>query len=264
MLESLRARRRARACCPACAASVGHRRHAGIHEPLHRRAWLALVAVVAALVPLAAWDDSGGSLAIAAEPSGIVFLPPPPPVEESSAEDVQGAIAWHASVAHGTPNAGWLEGGVRLPIEGVGFYTYNPITGRPPGGADRRFGTEALVRQLLALGRWWEATYPDAPRLGIGDLSRPEGGPFRDAHASHQNGLDVDIRLPRRDGVEGPSNPGNYDRARTQAIVDRAFAQGASLVLVGPHLDITGPVTPWPNHDDHLHIRFPDPDGAGN
>jgi hypothetical protein len=36
------------------------------------------------------------------------------------------------------------------------------------------------------------------------------------------------------------------------------------LILVGPNLDVSGPVTIWPNHDDHLHIRWPDPDGLGN
>ena len=43
--------------------------------------------------------------------------------------------------------------------------------------------------------------------------------------------------------------------------------RGADLVLIGPSLDLTGPsgvVVRWPNHDDHLHVRFPDPDGTGN
>ena len=45
-----------------------------------------------------------------------------------------------------------------------------------------------------------------------------EGGGDFDLHASHENGLDVDIRLPRSDGQEGQSNPGNYDRRLTQAL----------------------------------------------
>ena len=35
----------------------------------------------------------------------------------------------------------------------------------------------------------------------IGDISRRGGGPL-DEHASHQNGLDVDIYYPRLDGRE--------------------------------------------------------------
>ena len=78
-------------------------------------------------------------------------------------------------------------------------------------------------------------------------------------HVSHQNGLDVDIRLPRRDGAEAGAGPATYDRALTQAVVDRLVAQGASLVLVGPSLDVHGPsgiVMTWPNHDDHIHARW--------
>lgn len=264
MLERFRARRRALACCPACAASVGEVGLARHRHALSRRAWIGLVATATALVPLAAWDQTRPAVALGASPAGLVFLPPPPPVQESRSEDVQETIAWRRSTAHGTPNAGWLENGVRLPVEGEGFYTYSPITGQPPGGPDRRYGTDTLVRHLIDLGRWWAQTHPDAPRLGIGDLSRPGGGGFHDAHQSHQNGLDVDIRLPRADGREDRSDPSTYSRRLTQDLVDRAFAEGASLVLVGPHLTISGPVTTWPNHDDHVHIRWPDPDGLGN
>jgi murein endopeptidase len=169
------------------------------------------------------------------------------------------------SVAHGSPNGGWLENGVLLPVRGPGYYTYNPATQEPPGGPLRRWGTARLVRELLSATAWWAQTHPEAPRLGIGDLSLKGGGPFVTDHASHQNGLDVDIRLPRRDGVEGPANPATYDRELTQQLVDRFVAQGANLVLIGPSLDLAGPggvVIRWPNHDDHLHVRFPDPDGA--
>ena len=174
------------------------------------------------------------------------------------------------SLALGTPNAGSLSGGVQLPVSGTGYYTYDPATQNGPQAPDRRWGTATLVSQIMDLGEWWKRTHPDLPPLGIGDLSRQHGGPFTGpgvGHSSHQNGLDVDVRLPRSDRVEGPANPGTYDRALTQQIVDRAVAQGAALVLIGPHLDLTGPagvVVRWPNHDDHLHLRFPDPDGTGN
>lgn len=178
-------------------------------------------------------------------------------------------MEWRDNRALGTPNAGRLVDGVRLPAEGPGYYTYNPATQTPPGGADRTWGTRRLVREVLDLGEWWSRTHPGRPRLGIGDLSRPGGGPFTGpavGHASHQNGLDVDIRLVRRDGAEDATRPGTYDRPLTQAVVDRLVARGAGLVLIGPSLDLHGPpgvVMRWPNHDDHLHVRFPDPDRAG-
>ena len=53
----------------------------------------------------------------------------------------------------------------------------------------------------------FRAANPGAPRVGVADLSRPKGGVFDrryggDGHASHQNGLDIDILYPRKDGTE--------------------------------------------------------------
>jgi hypothetical protein len=234
---------------------------------------VALLCVGAALVPLAAFGGDGEDVpaARASESpfaSGVVSVRDAGHGEgRSLAEEPAGtpAVEWRPSRAVGTPNAGRLEEGVLLPGRGIGFYTYDPSTQATPGGSDRQWGTAGLVREILELGRWWAATHPNEPRLGIGDLSRPEGGPFRGpgvGHASHQNGLDVDIRLPRRDGVEGPVTPANYDRALSQAVVDRLVARGAELILIGHNLDLTGPagvVVRWPGHDDHLHVRFPNP-----
>jgi Penicillin-insensitive murein endopeptidase len=226
-----------------------------------------LFALVAATVPIAALDERRGSQAVAADsapkpspqPQGPPAPPPPPP-------PISTRIQWRDSIAHGTANVGWLERGVILPEDGPGFYTYYPYTQTPPNRAERRHGTALLVREVVAMGEWWQATFPDAPRLGIGDLSIEGGGSF-DLHASHENGLDVDIRLPRADGTEGQSNPSNYDQALTQSLVDYLVGRGAEYVFYGPNLDVGGPggrVTIWPNHDDHLHVRFPDPDGRGN
>ena len=268
-----RLRREALHCCPACAASVGTRAHRPRgHAAPRPWAWLALLAVAAALIPVAAMEGGrGGTTALAAAvaapaPAAIrtivttVASPPAPPPPE--------AVEWHDSVAHGTPNAGSLEGGVRLPAEGPGYYTYNPATQEPPGGRDRTWGTAMLVKQVRSVARWWATAHPGQPRLGIGDLSRETGGPFTGpvvGHASHQNGVDVDVRLVRRDGTERAVDPGTYDRDLTQQLVDRFLAAGATHVFVGPSLDLHGPnVMVWPALDDHLHVRFPDPDGTGN
>ncbi len=276
-------RRRALNCCAACAASAGVRARAR-----RRRApwaWVSLLCAAAALVPIAAMGAGGDEPSsahaapsptppAAAVPAVVVADAGPAPaaatarpvrkhlVEEAARTP---AVAWNHSRARGGPNGGSLENGVRLPVQGVGFYTYNPATQLPPGGTDRQWGTASLVQHVLDVSAWWARTYPNQPRLGIGDLSRQHGGSFTGpgvGHASHQNGLDVDIRLPRTDGVEGPATAATYDRALTQALVDRLVAQGAQLVLIGGNLDLTGPsgvVMTWPAHDDHLHVRFPNP-----
>ena len=265
-------RREALHCCPACAASLGRRRRRRGSRPPW--VWVILLALVAALVPIAALESgSGPSIAQAAQADGPAPAPParePRKREAPSSRAARPAVEWRESHALGTPNAGALQDAVRLPVEGPGYYTYNPATQSPPGGEDRTWGTAALVRQVLDLGVWWEGTHAGRPRLGIGDLSRRSGGPFTGpvvGHASHQNGTDVDIRLVRRDGTQAQVGADAYDRELTQAVVDRLVAQGASLVLVGPSLDLRGPsgvVMRWPNHDDHIHARFPDPDGLGN
>jgi len=235
------------------------------------RAWMVLLGAVAAALPLATALPDGASHAVAAEPA-VPVAPPsapadrgPPPAPQPAA-DIRSQVVWRKSIAHGTPNDGWLEQGVVLPAEGPGFYTYDPLTQTPPNLPGRRTGTATLVREVIDLGGWWAAHHPAGPRLGVGDLSETSGGAF-DLHVSHRNGTDVDIRLPRRDGVEGPASPLSYDRALTQELVDWWVARGALLVLYGPHLSLSGPageVEVWPNHDDHLHIRIPDPDGTGN
>jgi murein endopeptidase len=225
------------------------------------------------LLPLAALDDrSGAASAIAAaapaERAAPAVVPPTP--RRSRPPDAEERVVWRESIALGNPNNGRLVRGVQLPPVGEGFYTYDPATQRRPGGATRQWGTAALVKEIILLGRWWARTHPKSPRLGIGDLSQPEGGRFGGpgvGHLSHQNGLDVDIRLVRADGTEGGAHAGNYDVELTQDLVDRLVVRGADLVLIGPSLDLSGPrgvVMRWPNHDDHLHVRVLDPDGEGN
>jgi hypothetical protein len=283
-MSSRSLRREALHCCPACAASIGARARSRRRTGRGPWTWLALLAVVAALVPVAAMDE-GGQAAVAHAASAPAPEPTPAPAPRPRREpappssapepaatprEVRPRVEWRDSRALGTPNGGSLQNAVRLPDAAPGYYTYDPATQRPPGGADRTWGTSLLVREVLDLGGWWARTHPVQPRLGIGDLSRQSGGPFTGpvvGHASHQNGLDVDIRLVRRDGAEAGAGPDTYDRALTQAVVDRLVARGASLVLIGPSLDLHGPagvVVRWPNHDDHLHVRFPDPDGLGN
>ncbi|MGD9696048.1 MAG: penicillin-insensitive murein endopeptidase [Thermoleophilia bacterium] len=283
--RAARARRRqAVHCCPACAASArrpARRRRSGGRPPW---AWVTLLALVAGLVPIAAQGVSDEPIVAqaadaAVEPSPDPAPPPtPPPAPDPAPRPAPPAqrenklrVEWHDSTAHGGPNGGSLSGGVRLPAEGEGYYTYNPATQEPPGGADRQWGTAALVREVRQWAQWWALTHPKQPRLGIGDLSQEHGGAFGGpvvGHASHQNGLDVDIRLPRADGVEGAANPSNYDRGLTQSLLDHIANRAAvTLVLIGPSLDLdmsSGKVVRWPAHDDHLHIRIADPDGTGN
>lgn len=174
-------------------------------------------------------------------------------------------VDWRHAISIGLPYAGRLENGVRLPQEGDDYVTWDPVNDRVPNRAWRLYGTEELVRTILKVIREYRAANPGAPRVVIGDMSRKGGGPL-DEHVSHQNGLDVDIYYPRKDReLADPFSVSNIDMALAQDLVDRFVAAGAQLVLVGPSTGLTGPsgvVLPYPNHDNHIHLRLRHPVGG--
>lgn len=175
-------------------------------------------------------------------------------------------LDWRDSRALGTHTAGRLEHGVRLPASGPAFFTWDPVLRRSPNRGWRRWGTDRLVRVLLGVAREHHAAHPRAPRMAIGDLSRPRGGDFGPrfgyiGHVSHQNGLDADVYYPRADGRElAPRDASEIDRRLSQELVDRFVAAGAEVVFVGPNTGLSGPagrVEALVHHDNHLHVRLP-------
>ena len=153
---------------------------------------------------------------------------------------------------------------MQLPAEGPHWFTWDPALKRVPDRPWRRWGTDRLVRTVLAVLDGYAAAHPEAPRVGVGDLSRPHGGPFGArfgglGHASHQNGLDVDVYYPRVDGLERAAyKVALVDRTLAQDLVDRFVAAGAVHIFVGPRVGLRGPrriVAVLAHHDDHLHVR---------
>jgi hypothetical protein len=174
-------------------------------------------------------------------------------------------IRWRRSVAVGLPEAGRLIRGVRLPAEGAHYFTWDPILKRQPNRGWRRWGTDDLIRTTLRVIRAYARAHPAAPRVGIGDLSRPHGGDFGPrfggiGHATHQNGLDVDVYYPLRSEAErAPLSVDEVNLRLAQDLVNRFVRAGAVVVYVGPNTGLTGPpevVQVIPNHDNHLHVRI--------
>ena len=115
--------------------------------------------------------------------------------------------------------------------------------------------------------RQYRAANPGAPRLTIGDLSRPHGGDFGPrfggiGHASHQNGLDIDVYYPRLDGAErAPRRVGqiDLDSPRTSSALRR---RRRPVRLRRPEHRLRGPrrvVQTLVHHDDHMHVRLRNP-----
>jgi murein endopeptidase len=174
-------------------------------------------------------------------------------------------IDWRHSRPLGEPYAGRLVDGVQLPAEGRDFWTYDWGLRASPNRPWRRWGNDRLVALVLDVLAEYRGADPDAPRVGVADLSRRHGGRFGRnfgglGHSSHQNGLDVDILYPREDGRELRAwAPRLVDEERAQDLVDRFVAAGATQIYTGWSLDLRGPrriVTKLTHHDDHLHVRI--------
>jgi hypothetical protein len=176
------------------------------------------------------------------------------------------AIEWRQSRSVGVHWDGRLVDGVRLPAEGEHFFTWDPIRERSPNRLTRLWGTDRLLRTVLRVIDEYAAAHPEAPRVGVGDISRRSGGDFGPrygwpGHVSHQIGLDVDIYYPRLDGEERAARRvRQIDMGLSQDLVDRFVAAGAIKVFVGPNTPLSGPrgvVEALPRHDDHIHVRLP-------
>jgi len=169
-------------------------------------------------------------------------------------------IVWRRARSHGLPYAGSLSSGTQLPVEGRDWVTWNPVGDRVPNAPHRLYGHERTIRRVIAVLAAFRAANPDAPRVVVGDLSFRGGGPM-EQHVSHQNGLDVDVYYPRLDGLlRAPRSRHQVDGRLAQELVDRFVAAGARFVFVGYSTGLRGSskvVVPYPNHEDHMHVRFP-------
>jgi murein endopeptidase len=136
---------------------------------------------------------------------------------------------------------------------------------RRPNRPWRRWGTDRLVRLVLTVAASYRRAHPAAPPLLVGDLSRPRGGDFGPrfgsiGHVTHQNGLDVDVYYPRRDRRPiAARRVDQVDLRLARALTRHLLRAGARTLLVGPNTGLGGPagrVKPYPNHDDHFHVRI--------
>jgi murein endopeptidase len=203
------------------------------------------------------------ALALTAGPAAALRLQDPNAPEQSPADPPR-------SIAVGEPWNGRLRNGVELPEAGTDFISWDALLHQIPDRPWRRWGTDALVLTLERVTREFREAHPGAQPVLIADLSRQTGGFFgREygglGHASHQNGLDADVMYPRTDRLlRGAIRPSQVDRTLAQDLVDRFVAAGAQKVFVGLHVGLhgrAGVVQAIPYHDDHLHVRIPNPAG---
>jgi murein endopeptidase len=231
----------------------------------------ALVAALLGVVALTGCTSRSGTEISAVAQMKAGYVVPGPQVPTGTAPIRPPKIEWRRSRAVGKPFGGRLRNGVRLPAGHPDFFTFDLTRGTSPNRSFRRWGTDRLIQTILWAAAKYRDRHPTGSRVGVADLSRPDGGKFGAkygglGHASHQNGLDVDILYPRRDGFElSTRSVGQIDRRRAQELVDLFVSAGAQYVFVGHKTGLKGPkaiVRRLGQHDDHMHVRVrPGPSG---
>jgi murein endopeptidase len=188
---------------------------------------------------------------------------------------------WRATILgpHHAPS-GTLSGAERLD-EGGGIHVRRP---------QRAFGAPYVVEYVRHAVAEVRALYPDVPTLAIGDLSSEHGGVLP-GHVSHRSGRDVDVGFYFHHAVSGFVDANDdLDLDATWALLT-AFAHtadredGVQIIFLdyavqarlyayakargtpadelavlfqypaGKHA-MRGLVRHWPNHANHLHVRF--------
>jgi penicillin-insensitive murein DD-endopeptidase len=172
------------------------------------------------------------------------------------------------ALAIGGYSAGCVQGAKALPMEGVNYAVMKPER-------HRNFGHPALVDFVVQLGKALEERHL-AP-LGVGDLGQARGGPAPNGHASHQNGLDVDLwfspggpgatQQPMVDLLTNQPSPHYGERVPTLlelAAKDARVARIFVNAVIKRQLceKSTGDRTwlaklrPWHGHHEHFHVRL--------
>ena len=181
----------------------------------------------------------------------------------------------------GSYSNGCIAGARALPRIGPGFIVLRPKR-------NRFWGHPAMIGFLGDLALPYAGS---GNALLIADISQPRGGPVG-GHASHQLGLDADIRLtivkrgrvgdayrdaPPHVSMLGPARrkiASRFSRRQTALIraaarhplVDRLFVnpliKRALCKRVGAERHWLRKVVPWFGHDAHMHVRLSCPPGS--
>lgn len=132
----------------------------------------------------------------------------------------------------------------------------------PDGNANAHWATAGAVGRLEAAAATFAGTGNGV--LPIGDAGFEHGGDIPGL-GSHETGRDIDVWPVRTDSAQCTAGritwqSSTYDRAATRRLVQeiRAKAPGHSALVFfnDPQLIAEGLTTSYPNHDNHLHIRY--------
>ncbi|KPK15033.1 MAG: hypothetical protein AMJ62_10900 [Myxococcales bacterium SG8_38] len=184
------------------------------------------------------------------------------------------------SEAIGPTNRGVLENGVQLP----------PHPGYRIRSTSRAYGTEETTRWIVEAFDAVDGKFKQTKSVRIHDISDRDGGRLRD-HKSHQNGRDADISYYQEECSSNGCRftefrSSDLDVARQWALLEHWLRNGqAEVIFIDYRLQAKlykyarrkgvpknlldqwiqyprgryepeGIIRHYPNHEDHLHVRF--------
>jgi penicillin-insensitive murein endopeptidase len=133
----------------------------------------------------------------------------------------------------------------------AGYYVYGT-----PGAGAYQYAHPSMMTVILFVEREWAAI--DNRKFGVGNISLA-GGPENDDHASHIDGLQVDVRPVRKDDLLLPvtwHQTEEYDREATGRLIGLFFSHPlVKKVLFNDTAAYPG-VKSWPRHDNHFHVEI--------
>lgn len=143
-----------------------------------------------------------------------------------------------------------------------------------------QYGADFVVHALRKALKEYRKAQGPRPRILVGDLSLPQGGPFP-PHKSHQNGRDVDVHLPlmpsrgQRGRIDWHASWRLIDALRRNPLLHKIFlsarlhpslAQAARelgveeaqihRIIQFPGMHPQAIVRHSPGHDRHIHLRY--------
>ncbi len=128
-----------------------------------------------------------------------------------------------------------------------------------------RWGTYETINSILAVAEKWVnrgLAQKSGLVLEIRDLSKKEGGNFNPPHASHQKGIDYDMRLIRNDRKQGGTIVGSstYSKEYNEELVKIILEDNNTQYIGFLNSDIQDKygekIRLWKGHDDHFHVRY--------
>lgn len=140
----------------------------------------------------------------------------------------------------------------QTPMES-GYYTYGRMDKKPDRGG-YQYPHPIMMQAILRVALEWQAI--DKRRIGIGNISRADAFDDDD-HDSHLDGLQVDVRPVREDGLEKPvawTEP-QYDKEATAKLIElfRTFAPVKFVLFNDTSIPF---VKIAKRHDDHFHVAL--------